>query len=85
MDACVNNSGKIFHLEVASRDFENEYLKLISKVHPKLTKTLNLNLKRWAEEDFKTDSQLILIPTLYSKLVEKGFDFAVETVSSYVN
>lgn len=81
LDACVNNCGKVFHLEVASREFENEYLKLISKVHPKLAKTLNLNLKRWSEEEFKSDTQLILIPTLYSKLVEKGFDFTIETVS----
>lgn len=82
LDACVNNSGKVFHLEVASRDFENEYVKIISKGHPLVVQKLKESLKRWAEEEFKTDAQLILIPTLYTKLLQKGIDFTVEAVNS---
>lgn len=83
LDACVNNSGKLFHIEVASRDFETEYIKLINKSHIKVVNKLKESLKRWAEGEFKTDSQLNLIPTLYSKLVAKGIDFSVETVIEF--
>lgn len=34
LDACINNCGKTFHLEIASREFETEYKKLLSKVEP---------------------------------------------------
>lgn len=32
-------------------------------------------LKKWAEGDFKTDSQLSLIPALYNRLKQEGSDF----------
>lgn len=32
-------------------------------------------LKKWAENDFKTDPQLNLIPSLYNKLKNEGHDF----------
>lgn len=34
LDACVNNCGKNYHLEIASREFEQEYRKLIQKSQP---------------------------------------------------
>ena len=38
LDACVNNCGKPFKLEVASRDFEHNLKKLLSsRSHPKVT------------------------------------------------
>lgn len=82
LDACVNNSGKTFHIEIASRDFENEYTKLLSKCHPKVGQKLRESLKKWAEGEFKNDQQLNLIPSLYAKLKNKGLDFSsLETVS----
>ena len=37
LDACVNNCGKPFKLEVASRDFEHNLKKLLSsRSHPKV-------------------------------------------------
>ena len=36
LDACVNNCRKPFHLEVASREFENEYKRLLQKSQPKV-------------------------------------------------
>ncbi len=31
LDACVNNCGKAFRLEVASREFESDYRKLLAR------------------------------------------------------
>lgn len=80
LDACVKNCGKTFHIEVASREFENQYQSLIKKTnqHPKVTQMLKESLKRWAENEFKTDQQLNLIPSLYNKLKNSGVDFSVE-------
>lgn len=75
LDACVNNCGKTFHLEVASREFETEYRRLISKHQPAVVIKLVSLIKKWAENDFKTDPQLNLIPSLYSKLKSEGIDF----------
>ncbi|XP_053666739.1 signal transducing adapter molecule 1 [Anopheles marshallii] len=76
LDACVNNCGKQFHLEVASREFETEFKKLLQKSQPKVNTKLKLTLKRWAEDVFKSDPQLDLIPSLYKKLREEGHDFS---------
>ncbi|XP_064465053.1 signal transducing adapter molecule 1-like isoform X2 [Ornithodoros turicata] len=75
LDACVKNCGKIFHLEVCSREFETECKKLLSKGHPKVVEKMKGLLKKWAEEDFCNDPQLNLIPSLYSKLKGDGLDF----------
>lgn len=32
-------------------------------------------LKKWAENEFKVDPQLNLIPSLYKKMVNEGLDF----------
>lgn len=34
LDACVNNCGKNYHLEIASREFETEFRKLLQKSQP---------------------------------------------------
>jgi len=77
LDACVNNCGKHFLLEVASRHFEQEFRKLLAKNLPhKVSDRLKSLLKKWAEHEFKNDPQLSLIPSLYAKLKQEGVDFS---------
>ena len=84
---CVINCGKTFHLEIASRDFENELKKLIHHSEPKIAEKMRELLKKWAENDFKTDPQLNLIPSFYNKLKHEGYDFTStsDTVSSFAS
>lgn len=77
LDACVNNCGKNFLLEVASRHFEQEFRKLLAKNLPqKVSERLKFLLKKWSENEFKNDPQLNLIPSLYTKLRQEGIDFS---------
>lgn len=76
LDACVNNCGKTFHLEVASRDFETEIRRLLNKSQSRVAEKLRQTLKKWAENEFKSDPQLSLIPSLYEKLKQEGQDFS---------
>nr|CAI5853823.1 unnamed protein product [Callosobruchus analis] len=76
LDACIKNSGKTFHIEVASREFENDFMRLMTKAHPTVAKKLRECLKRWAENEFKSDRELNLIPSLYTKLKASGLDFS---------
>uniref|UniRef100_W8BMY7 Signal transducing adapter molecule 1 n=1 Tax=Ceratitis capitata TaxID=7213 RepID=W8BMY7_CERCA len=76
LDACVNNCGKPFHLEIASREFENEFRRLLGKAQPKISLKMRQLLKNWAQSDFKSDPELNLIPSLYFKLQHDGYDFS---------
>ena len=78
LDACVNNCGKNFLLEIASREFETEFKKLLTKSHPKIVEKLKMMLKRWAEGEFSKDPQYSLIPSLYASLRRDGLDFSSE-------
>jgi len=78
LDACVNNCGQYFLLEVASRDFETEYRKILSKSHPKVQDKMRGMLKKWAEGEFSKDPKFSLIPSFYSALKREGHDFAGE-------
>ena len=62
-------------MELASRDSEQELYRLLKKLHPQVAAQLRQCIKKWAEGDFKTDSQLSLIPALYNKLKQEGADF----------
>lgn len=75
LDACVSNCGKKFHLEVASREFINEARKLLEKGHPKVVEKFKLLLKKWAENEFKSDPELSVILTFYNQLRSEGQDF----------
>eukprot|EP00088_Acartia_fossae_P066832 TRINITY_DN8302_c0_g1_i15.p1 TRINITY_DN8302_c0_g1~~TRINITY_DN8302_c0_g1_i15.p1 ORF type:complete len:638 (-),score=172.54 TRINITY_DN8302_c0_g1_i15:484-2397(-) len=75
LDACINNCGQYFLVEVASREFETEFRKLLTKSHPKVQEKLKLSLKKWAEGEFSKDSKYSLIPTLYNALKREGYRF----------
>ncbi|XP_037710450.1 signal transducing adapter molecule 1 [Drosophila subpulchrella] len=75
LDALSNNCGKPFHLEVASRDFETEFRRLLGKAQPKVSLKMRQVLKNWADNDYKNDRELDLIPALYTKLRLEGYDF----------
>ncbi|KAL5013963.1 hypothetical protein ScPMuIL_008233 [Solemya velum] len=83
LDACVNNCGKPFHLEIASRDFTSECRTLIGqKAHPKVAQKLRWMIKKWSEmKEFKDDQQLNLIPTFYESLKKEGCEFTDPDVS----
>ena len=63
-------------MEVASREFETEFRRLLSRSQPKVQEKLRGVLKSWAEGEFKGDSQLSLIPCLYTALKKEGVDFS---------
>jgi len=75
LDACVNNCGRYFLLEVASREFEGEFRKLLAKSHPKVAEKLKAMLKRWSEGEFSKHAEYSLIPSLYTNLRKEGLDF----------
>ncbi|XP_076437982.1 signal transducing adapter molecule 2-like isoform X2 [Babylonia areolata] len=78
LDACVNNCGRLFHLEICSRDFTSECRTLINqKAHPKVAQKLKFLIKKWSEmSEFKDDAALSLIPALYEGLKKEGADFS---------
>lgn len=48
---------------------------------PQVSERLRESLKKWAEGEFKGDAQLSLIPALYNKLKQDGYDFNIQSDS----
>lgn len=86
LDACISNCGRAFHLEVASREFEAEFRRVLARSQPAVARRLRALLRKWAEGEFRSDPQLDLVPSLLAKLRQEGHEFpeaaAVRTSAS---
>lgn len=87
LDSCVSNCGKNFQLEVSSREFETEMKKLVKKWPPSSGVGLNLRtlVKKWSEADFKSDKQLSLLTSMWSRMKTEGMDLTIHSDPTATN
>ncbi|XP_024086024.1 signal transducing adapter molecule 1-like isoform X2 [Cimex lectularius] len=81
LDACINNCGKTFQLEVASRDFDSEMKKVVKRWLPSspVGGKLRVLIKKWSESDLKNDDQLSLMTSMWSRMRSEGIDLTIHS------
>ncbi|OQV19175.1 Signal transducing adapter molecule 2 [Hypsibius exemplaris] len=81
LDACVANAKRKFHLEVSSRVFDDEVrgmFKNSQNFNRELLEKFALLIKKWSENEFKSDPALALIPSLWLHLKSTKSSFVPE-------
>lgn len=80
LDVCAVYGGHVFRLEMATRDFAAECRTLISngKTHTKVIRRLKHLIRKWAENEFKSDLALSIMPALYTSLHSEGHTFTID-------
>ncbi|EDV20432.1 uncharacterized protein TRIADDRAFT_64319 [Trichoplax adhaerens] len=79
LDACMNNCGQIFHLEICTRPLSLEIRNIIQKhSNAAVGNKMKELLQKWAHM-LKDDPKVTLIPTLYNSLKNEGVEFPAFT------
>jgi hypothetical protein len=86
LETCVKNCGRRFHLQIATKDFMQELIKLIGPKYdpPQALQERVLGLIQIWAEAFKGVSELKEVVRTYQDLKTKGVDFPQPNVESNV-
>lgn len=83
LDACVTNGKKKFHLEVSSRYLEDEVKSILtnhSNYNYEVVEKLCTLIQKWSENEFRSDPQLTLIPSLFNYIRTTRPSFAAASL-----
>lgn len=75
------NCGKAFQLEVCTHEFISELRSKATGSNAKIAEKTRLLVKKWCDDECKSDPSLSLLPSLFLELKRDGYDFnSLETV-----
>ncbi|ESN90377.1 hypothetical protein HELRODRAFT_108581 [Helobdella robusta] len=79
LEYCAQTCGHKFRLEVACVEFAGECRSLLNsgRLPKNCSEKLKALIKKWAENEFKSDPTLYHIPQLYMQLKNEGYTFHV--------